>query len=124
MVVMLITIFITTENDYFIPYCMHAELLHLCPTLYDPMDHSPPGSSVHGDSSGKNNGVGCHVLLQWIFLTQGSNPHFLSFLHWQADSLPQAPPQKPSFLAVYCLIPLCLTLTLFEMKTFLWALQL
>ena len=124
MVVMLITIFITTENDYFIPYCMHAELLHLCPTLYDPMDRSPPGSSVHGDSSGKNNGVGCHVLLQWIFLTQGSNPHFLSFLHWQADSLPQAPPRKPSFLAVYCLIPLCLTLTLFEMKTFLWALQL
>ena len=34
----------------------------------------PPGSSVHGDSPGKNTGVGCHALLQWIFLTQGSKP--------------------------------------------------
>ena len=29
-----------------------------CPTLCDPMDCSPPGSSVHGDSLGKNTGVG------------------------------------------------------------------
>ena len=27
--------------------CMHAKLLQLCPTLCDPMDSSPPGSSVH-----------------------------------------------------------------------------
>ena len=27
---------------------MHAELLQLCLTLCDPMDYSPPGSSVHG----------------------------------------------------------------------------
>ena len=33
-----------------------------------------PDSSVHGDSPGKNTGVGCHALLQGIFLTQGSNP--------------------------------------------------
>ena len=45
-----------------------------CPTLCDPMDCSPPGSSVHGDSPGKSAGVGCHVLLQGIFPTQGSNP--------------------------------------------------
>jgi len=38
------------------------------------MDCSPPGSSVHGDSAGKNTGVGCHVLFQGIFPTQGSNP--------------------------------------------------
>ena len=44
-----------------------------CPTLCDPRDCSPPGSSVHGDSAGKNTGVGCHPL-QGIFLTQGSNP--------------------------------------------------
>ena len=37
------------------------------------------------DSPGKNNRVGCHFLLQGIFLTQGSNPHLL---HWQVDSLP------------------------------------
>ena len=44
------------------------------PTLYDHMDCSPPGSSVHGDSPGKNTGVGCHTLLQGIFPSQGSNP--------------------------------------------------
>ena len=48
-----------------------------CPTLCDPMDCSPPGSSVHGDSPGKNTGVGCHALLQRIFPTQGSNPGLL-----------------------------------------------
>ena len=48
-----------------------------CVTLCDPMDCSPPGSSVHGDSPGKNTGVGCHALLQGIFPTQGSNPGLL-----------------------------------------------
>ena len=50
-----------------------------------PMDHSPPGSSVHGDSPGKNTRVGCHSLLQGLFPAQGSNP---GLLHWQMDSLP------------------------------------
>ena len=45
-----------------------------CLTLCDPMDCSPPGFSVHGDSPGKSTGVGCHALLQGIFPTQGSNP--------------------------------------------------
>ena len=36
----------------------------LCPSLCDPMNCSLPGSSVHGDSPGKNTGVGCHFLLQ------------------------------------------------------------
>ena len=33
-------------------------ITQLCPTLCDSMDCSPPGSSVHGDSPGKNTGVG------------------------------------------------------------------
>ena len=48
------------------------------PTLCDPMDCSPPGSSVHSDSPGKNTGVGSLALLPGIFPTQGSNqglPH-------------------------------------------------
>ena len=45
-----------------------------CPTLWDPMDCSQPGSSVHGDSPGRNTQVGCHTLLQGVFPTQGSNP--------------------------------------------------
>ena len=47
----------------------------LCLAICDPMDCSPPGSSVHGNSPGKNTGVGCHALLQGIFLTLGSNLH-------------------------------------------------
>ena len=38
--------------------------------------------------SGKNTEMGCHFLLQGIFLTQGLNPCRLGLLHWQADSLP------------------------------------
>ena len=51
--------------------CFAAQL---CLTLWDSMDCSPPGSSVHGDSPGKNIGVGCHAFLQGIFPTQGWNP--------------------------------------------------
>ena len=53
-------------------------VVQACPTLCDPTDCSSPGSSVHGDSPGKNTGVGCHAFLQEIFPTQGSNtglPH-------------------------------------------------
>ena len=39
----------------------------------DHMDYNLPCSSVHG-ILGKNTGVGCHFLLQGIFLTQESNP--------------------------------------------------
>ena len=46
----------------------------LCLTLFHLMVCSLPGSSVHGDSPGKNTGVGCHALIQGIFPTQGLNP--------------------------------------------------
>ena len=39
-------------------------------------------------SPGENTGVGCHALLQGIFLTQRLNPCLLSLLHWQTGSLP------------------------------------
>ena len=44
-----------------------------CLTLCNPMDWSPPGSSVHGVFHGKNTVVGCHFLLQGIFPAQESN---------------------------------------------------
>ena len=49
----------------------------LCPSLCNPMDCSLPRFFVHGDSPGKNTGMGCHALLQGIFPTQGLNqvPH-------------------------------------------------
>ena len=51
------------------------------PILCNPMDCSPPGSSIHGDSPAKNTEVGCYVLLQGIFPTQVSNPG-ISHCRW------------------------------------------
>ena len=52
--------------------CLVAQL---CLTLWEPIDYSLPGSSVHGDSPGKNTGVSFHALLQGIFpRSQGLNP--------------------------------------------------
>ena len=59
-------------------------LVTLCPTLCNPISCSPPGSSVHGDSSGKNIRVGWHALLQGIFPIQGLNsglPHCRQILY-------------------------------------------
>ena len=50
----------------------------------------PRGLQAHQaplwDCPSKNTGVGCHFLLQGIFPTQGSNPHFLNcrqiLYHW------------------------------------------
>ena len=67
----------------------------LCPTLFDPMDCSPPGTSIHGDSPGKNTELGCHALLQRILPTQGSNP---GFLHCIQILLLSEPPRKPKIL--------------------------
>ena len=43
---------------------MKVKVTQLCSTLYDPVDYS----------TGENNGVGSHSLLQEIFLVQGLNP--------------------------------------------------
>ena len=55
------------------------------PTLCDPMDCSPsPRLLCPWGSPGKNTGVGCHALLQGIFLTQGLKsglPHWRQILY-------------------------------------------
>ena len=69
--------------------CCCAQSLQSCLTPYDPMDCSPPGSSVYGIFQ-ENTGVGCHFLLQGIFPTQGLSPWVSSisciagraFIHW------------------------------------------
>ena len=58
--------------------------------------YPPGGLCPSWHFPGKNTGVGCHFLLQRIFLTQGMNPHLLCLLHQQVDSLPLALPWKPS----------------------------
>ena len=55
--------------------CVDAQL---CPTLCNPMDCSLPGSPVRGISQARILRVGCHFLLQGIFLTQASNLYLLS----------------------------------------------
>ena len=60
----------------------------------DPMDYSPPESSVHGILQAQ--------MLEWVAVpplvdlpTQGANPRLLSIRGWQAASLPLVPPGKP-----------------------------
>ena len=67
-------IFFTTEPPGLLLLLSHSVMSN----ILQPMDCNLPGSSVHGDSPGKNTGVGCHALLQGIFLTQRSNPGLLS----------------------------------------------
>ena len=60
-----------------VQHCAACLVTQSCLTLCDPMAYSPPGSSVHGDSPGRNTGVGSHSFLQGILPTQGSNPGLL-----------------------------------------------
>ena len=70
-----------------------------CVQLCNPIDCSPPGSSVHRILQART--------LEWvtisssrgIFPSQGSNPSLSCLLHWQADSLPLVPPGKPFMAA-------------------------
>ena len=65
--------------------CVHAQF---CPTLCNPMDFSPPGSSGHGLVQAR--------ILEWIATscsrgvlpTQGLNLCLLHLQHWQVDSSP------------------------------------
>ena len=70
-------------------------LCDLCPTACNPMDCSPVGASVHRIFQDQNTGAGCHLLLQGIFPTHGSNLYLLHLLHGQAGSLSREPLGKP-----------------------------
>ena len=52
-----------------------------CLTLCDPVDSSPPGSSVHGISQAR--------ILEWVAMPSSRGSSRLPWLlHWQVDSLP------------------------------------
>ena len=63
-----------------------------CPALFDAMDCNPPGSLVHGDSPGKNIGVGCYAFLLGDLPDSGIKPRSPAL---QADSLPSEAAGKP-----------------------------
>ena len=50
-----------------------SEVAQSCPTLWDPHGLWPARLLRPWDFPGKNTGVGCHFLLQGLFLPQGSN---------------------------------------------------
>ena len=56
------------------------------------MDCNLPGSSVYGDSPGKNSGEGCYALLQGGLLHPGIERGSPAL---QVDSLPSEPAGKP-----------------------------
>ena len=71
-------------------YCLDTKL---CLTLLRPHGLQPTRLLCSQDFPGKNTRVGCHFLLQGIFLTLGSNP---CLLRWQADSLPLSHYRRPN----------------------------
>ena len=78
---------------------MHAKSLQSCPTLWDSMDCSPPGFSVHGILQART------LELDARTSSRGLNPHLLCLLYWQAGSLPLAPPGKTLEMDITSLSP-------------------
>ena len=64
--------------------CIYAKSLQSCLTLR-PCRLQPARLLCPWDSPGKNTGVGCHALLQGIFLTQGSTLCLLHLLPCPPD---------------------------------------
>ena len=52
--------------------CVCAKLLQSCPTLCNPMDCSPPGSSVHGILQAR--------ILEWIAMPSSSRIYVYTYL--------------------------------------------
>ena len=82
---------------YYHPVCMRAKLLQSCLTLCDPIDPTACQAPVSIGFSREEYWSGFRLPFQGIFLTQGSNTRLLCLLHWQAGSLPLAPPGKPYY---------------------------
>ena len=81
--------------------CMHAKSLQSSTSL-KPNRLQTTRLLYSWDSPGKNTGVGCHALLEGIFLNQGLNPHLLHLPRCQAGSFTTAAAAK--------LLQSCLTL--------------
>ena len=90
--------FFTTElPDTCVCVCVCVFVTQSCPTLCDPVDCSPSGSSVHGILQA--------VILEWVaipFSRDLPNPEIgLQSPTLQADSLSSEPPGKPIYIYRY-----------------------
>ena len=68
-----------------------SEVVQSCPTLCNPMDCSPPGSSVHGILQTR--------ILEWVaisFSRESSRPRDRTQVRLQTDALTSEPPGKPT----------------------------
>ena len=72
---------------------MHAKSLQSCPTLFDPMDCSPPGSSVHEIIPARRLKWGA-ILFSRGLSDPGIEPTSPAAPALQVDSLPSEPPEK------------------------------
>ena len=85
--------FLISRDTFRLQLCLYMSMCacghgaHSCLTLFDPVDYSPPGSSVHGILQARTLECVAISFSMGFFLTQGSNPHLLWLLHWQAGSL-------------------------------------
>ena len=70
-----------TKLAKYVRACLVTSVVSDSVTLYPVAGQAP----LSMDSLGKNTEVGCHFLLQGIFLTQGLNPCPLCLLHWQVQ---------------------------------------
>ena len=76
--------------------CVHAKSLQLCPTLCDPMDCSPQGSSVHGIVQAR--------ILEWVAISssrRSSPPRARTWVSYIANSLPSESPGKPIDICIW-----------------------
>ena len=83
---------ISQIDNFFKLFILYWDIANCCLVTNSCLTLASPWTVAHGQRllcpwhfSGKNTGVGCHFLLQGIFLTQELNPCLLC---WQADSLP------------------------------------
>ena len=84
----------TLKASHCCQLCIRCCLVsQLCPALWWPHGLQSAWFLCPWDFPGKNPGVGCHVLLQGIFRTQGSNLHLLHhrwiLYHWATWEAPQ-----------------------------------
>ena len=84
------------------------------------MDCSPPGSSVHGILQAR--------ILEWVAIPFSPGdlpdaeiePVFLCPLHWQAGSLPFAPPEKPIYYVYVYIFAYVLYIYSIYLSTYFW----
>ena len=90
-VILTIYIYIYTHTYIYIYYISNVWNLYLVAKSYFTLLRPHGLYLCSQDSPGKNTQVGCHFLLQGIFLSQGLNPRLL---HWKVDSFTPDPPGK------------------------------